>query len=290
MSQPSTRTNWHEAIFCAVQIDLKNYSHLLEYHNEYTLSANKNRIDILVIKKQTDFQIPKHIASIFRTYNIFENKGLSDTLTKKAYYKTNGHACYYIDSLPKEIDIDRRDVTLTFISFKYPRKLFRHLSKECNLTIEKPFPGVYYIVKDMYPAQVLVLHELSPEDSMYLYCLQKNIDDPKMIDTLLNNYKANKNNKLYTDYMNQFLYSRTKGDPLMVCEGIFKLYGTSSKEIAENAAEQARKQTREQYDNYYLPQIEKLTETVNTLMDSVNTLTSELNHTKQLLAEHNINY
>ena len=76
----------------------------------------------------------------------------------------------------------------------------------------------------------------------------------------------------------------------MVCEGIFKLYGTSSKEIAENAAEQARKQTKEQYDNYYLPQIEKLTETVNTLMDSVNTLTSELNHTKQLLAEHNINY
>ena len=272
MSQPSTRTNWHEAISCAVQIDLKDYSHLLEYHNEYTLSANKNRIDMLVIKKQTDFQIPKHIASLFRTYNIFENKGLSATLTKKAYYKTNGHACYYIDSLPPKTDIDRRDVTLTFISFKYPRKLFRHLTKECNLTIEKPFSGVYYIIKDMYPAQILVLHELSPKDSMYLYCLQKNMNVPEMIDTLINNYTANKNNELYTKYMNQFLYSRTKGDPLMVCEGIFKLYGTSSKEIAE----QARKQTREQDDNYYLPQIEKLT--------------SENDFLKQLLAQNNIAY
>ena len=283
MSQPSTRTDWHEAISCAVQIDLKDYSHLLEYKNEYTLSANKNRIDMLVIKKQTDFQIPKHIASIFRTYNIFENKGLSATLTKKAYYKTNGHACYYIDSLPKEIDIDRRDVTLTFISFKYPRKLFKHLTKDCNLTIEKPFPGVYHIVRDMYPAQVLVLHELSPEDSMYLYCLHENMNDPEMIDTLIANYTVNKNDELYAKYMNQFLGFYRKGDKIMVIENLFKLYGTSSKEIAENAAEQARKQTREQDDNYYLPQIEKLTQ-------AVNNLTTELNHTKQLLAEHNITY
>ena len=118
-----------------------------------------------------------------------------------------------------------------------------------------------------------------PEDSMYLYCLQKNMNVPEMIDTLINNYTANKNNELYTKYMNQFLYSRTKGDPLMVCEGIFKLYGTSSKEIAE----QARKQTKEQDDNYYLPQIEKL-------KDSVNTLTSEIDSLQQLLSQNTIAY
>ena len=61
----SPRTDWHKAIFCAVQLDLKDYAHLLEYEREYTLSANKNHIDMLVIKKQTAFQIPKHIATIF---------------------------------------------------------------------------------------------------------------------------------------------------------------------------------------------------------------------------------
>ena len=275
MPQSSSRTDWHEAIFCAVQIDLKDYSHLLDFKKEYTLSANKNRIDMLVIKKQSGFQIPKHIASIFHTYNIFEFKGFPATLTKKAYYKTNGHAGYYINSLPKEIDIDRRNVTLTFISFSYPRKLFKHLTKECNLTIEKPFPGVYYIVKDMYPTQFLVLKELSPKDSMYLYCLHKNMNDLKMIDALITDCTANKNNKLYANYMNQFLGLHKKGDKLMVIENLFKLYGTSSEEIAEK--------TREQDRQIYIPQIEKLTETVDAL-------TSELNHAKQLLAEHNITY
>ena len=45
------RTNWHEAAVCAIQIDLRDYAHMLEYHPEYTLSNNKNRIDLLVIRK-----------------------------------------------------------------------------------------------------------------------------------------------------------------------------------------------------------------------------------------------
>ena len=51
MSKKSTRTDWHEAISCAVQIDLRDYSHMLEYKKEFTLSPNGNRIDMLVIKK-----------------------------------------------------------------------------------------------------------------------------------------------------------------------------------------------------------------------------------------------
>ena len=70
-----------------------------------------------------------------------------------------------------------------------------------------------------------------------------------MIDTLITNCTANKNNKLYANYINQFLGFHKKGDKLMVIENLFRLYGTSSKEIAENAAEQARKQTREQMIN-----------------------------------------
>ena len=58
-SKTSTRTDWHEAIFCAVQIDLKDYSHLLEYHKEKSLSTNNNRMDMLIIKKQAGFQIPQ---------------------------------------------------------------------------------------------------------------------------------------------------------------------------------------------------------------------------------------
>ena len=278
-SKTSIRTDWHEAIFCAVQIDLKDYSHLLEYHKEKSLSTNNNRMDMLIIKKQSGFQIPKHIASIFRTHNIFETKGLSSSLTSDAYHKTNGHAGYYIDLYPGTNTLTRHDISLTFPTFHYPRKLFKHLTKECNKTIDNPFPGVYYINEEMYATQVLVINELSPEESMYLHCLKKGKLSPDLVDNLASDYTSNKDIKLYTNYMNQFFYSHMKGEQFMVCEGLLNYFGTSSKEIAE----QARKQTREQDDNYYLPQIEQLT-------SENNQLSSQIIKLKQLLAEHNIAY
>lgn len=86
------RTNWHEAAVCAIQIDLRDYAHMLEYHPEYTLSNNNNRIDLLVIRKLLNEPIPKSIARIFKSYNLFEIKGICSSLTTDAYYKTNGHA------------------------------------------------------------------------------------------------------------------------------------------------------------------------------------------------------
>ena len=160
-----------------------------------------------------------------------------------------------MDLYPGTNTLTRHDISLTFPTLHYPRKLFKHLTKECNKTIENPYPGVYYINEEMYATQVLVIKELLPEDSLYLHCLNQNLNNPKLINNLTNDYLLNKEDKMYTSYMNQFLCSRTKGEPLMVCEGIFKLFGTSSEEIAEK--------TREQDRQIYLPQIEKLTSDLN---------------------------
>lgn len=273
MSKKPHKTNWHEAIYCALQIDLRDYSHLLEYKKEYTLSANNNRMDLLVIKKKSDFKIPKHIASIFRTHNIFENKGAHASLTPSDYYKTNGHAGYYINLYKGSTLIDRRDITLTFLTFRHPRKLFIHLTKECYKTIDNPFPGVYYILNEMYATQVLVINELSPEDSLFLHCLAENTNDLKLINNLANHYQENKDNPIYTKYMNQFVYSHMKGDQLMICEAILNYFGTSSKEIEEK--------TRQQDREIYEPQIEKLTSENSLLHNEIETL-------KQLLKKHGI--
>lgn len=270
----SPRTDWHKAIFCAIQIDLKEYADLLEYKRELSLSANKNCIDFLVIKKLSDFHIPKHIASIFRTHNLFETKGNGSTLTKNAYYKTMGHAGYYIANYKGSNTIDRRDVTLTFSTFRYPRKLFKHLTKECNKTIANPFPGVYYILNETYITQVLVINELSPEDVLFLHCLSPKTN-PILINKLTEDCKQNKNNKLYVDYMNQFFNSYKKGDELMVCEGVLRYFGTSSEEIAEK--------TREQDRQFYLPQIEEL-------IAKNKELTSALEERTKLLIQNNIAY
>ncbi|MBR5595932.1 MAG: hypothetical protein IKW30_00810 [Lachnospiraceae bacterium] len=53
----------------------------------------------------------------------------------------------------------------------------------------------------------------------------------KLINSLANHYQKNKDNPIYTKYMNQFVYSHMKGDQLMVCEAILNYFGTSSEEI-----------------------------------------------------------
>ena len=120
----------------------------------------------------------------------------------------------------------------------------------------------------MYSTQILVISELSPKDSLYLHCLTKNPNNPELISRLTKDCDLNKNNPLYTRYMNQFFYSHMKGESTMVCEGVLRYFGTSSEEIAEK--------TREQEKKIYLPQIEKLT--------------SENQVLKQLLEQHGIAY
>ena len=64
MSHKKSRVNWHEASSCAFQIELKDYSDILEYITEYVLGKNSYRIDLLIIKKLMDKPIPKNIALI----------------------------------------------------------------------------------------------------------------------------------------------------------------------------------------------------------------------------------
>ncbi len=134
---------------------------------------------------------------------------------------------------------------------------------------------MYYIENEMYLTQVLVIPELSPEDSLYLHCLNQQLSDLKLVDTLAKDYEQNKNNKLHTAYMNQFFYAHRKGEQFMVCEGLLNYFGTSSEEIMEK--------TREQEKQFYQPQIDKLTEDNRFLL-------SENSNLKQLLMQHNISY
>ena len=144
-----------------------------------------------------------------------------------------------------------------------------------DATTDSPYPGVYYILGEMYVTQVLVISELSPEESLYLYCLAGKLTDSTLINSLTQDYTLNKENELYIKYMHQFLGSHMKGEQIMVCENLFKLYGTSSKEIADNATKKAQE--------LYIPQIDKLT-SENSLLHS------EIDKFKKLLAENNISY
>ncbi len=244
------RVNWHEAVSCAIQIELQDYAHLLEYQTEYVLGKNSYRIDLLVIKKLTNEIIPKSIALIFKSFNLFEIKGIGSSASIDSYYKTIGYAGLLINQAGRKNQYSSLDVSLTLLSCHYPRKLIRHLTQERKLTIAKIAPGVYYINKETFNIQIIVTQELLPLENLYLRCLTNRLQDTDLINRLTDDYKLHQKQLMYNRYMHQLTTAnrKTKGDSIMVCEGLLNLFGTSSEEIIER--------TKKEDEEYYLPKIQ----------------------------------
>ncbi len=105
-----------------------------------------------------------------------------------------------------------------------------------------------------------------------MHCLSNKLADPKLIGRLADDYNSNKGQKMYTEYMEEIISAnnKKKGDTAMVCEGLFRLYGTSSKEIDEKAREEERKKAAE----YYQPKIDALSSANDELSSAHNLLSS----------------
>lgn len=267
---PKHHINWHEAAACAVQIELRDYADILEFQSEYILGRNSYRIDLLVIKKLTGQTIPKNIARIFSDYNLFEIKGAGSSANINSYYKTIGYAGLFIDQASRTKQYTSLNISITFLSFHYPRKLIKHLQKERNLTVAKSSPGIYYISIETFKIQIIVTKELPPEENLYLCCLTNNLRDISLINKLADDYEKHQNQDIYIKYLHQLTAAniKAKGESLMVCEGLLNLFGTSSEEIIER--------TKKESDDYYMPKI--------------NELSSQIDYLKNLLKQNNISF
>lgn len=258
-------TNWHEAATCAVQIDLQEYAHLLQFLSEYILGKNNYRIDLLIIKKLSAELIPKNIANIFKTYNLFEIKGIGSCISTDSYYKTIGYAGLFINQSGKHNQYTALDISLSFLSFHYPKRLMKHLQKDRKLVVEKFSSGVYHIINETFNVQIIVTKELLPEENLYLHCLTDNLNDTKLIKQLVNDYQFHQEQDIYIRYMNQLTNanSNTKGTSPMF------------EEMMERARIEA--------ENYYRDKIEQLS-------TSNEELSSQVDYLKNLLRQHNIQF
>ena len=283
------RVNWHEAATCAFKIELKDYADILEYITEYVLGKNYHRIDLLIIKKMTDMTIPKNIALIFRTFNLLEVKGIGSSVSTDSYYKMIGYAGLFIEQTGEPNQYSALDVSLTFLSFHYPRKLIKHLSEDRKLTVAKVSPGVYYINKETFNTQIIVTKKLPPEENLYLRCLTNQLQDTGLVNQLSDDYKLHQDQDIYIRYLHQLTTANTnaKGESSMVCEGLLNLFGTSSEEIIER--------TKKEADEYYLPKIDQLSSQNNHLSSRIDDLSSQNDnlssqniYLKSLLTQHGI--
>ena len=70
-----------------------------------------------------------------------------------------------------------------------------------HYTIDNPEEGIYYVIGDILPIQILVTNRLSPERNLWLYSLTDTLEDMSVTRQLLEDYKKNKEDQLYQSVM-----------------------------------------------------------------------------------------
>lgn len=128
-----------------------------DYEREYNLNSMPNRIDFLIIKKNTDIVPENGIGKIFRKYNIFEYKSPGQALGIDEYHLAIAYAHLYTYY---EKDVHYEDVTVSFVREGKPVKLMEYLGSRL-FEIEKTEPGIYRVTKqDHIDMQIIVTKEL----------------------------------------------------------------------------------------------------------------------------------
>ncbi|MCL2130256.1 MAG: hypothetical protein FWH35_07890 [Treponema sp.] len=164
--------HWHPAFVEAIQLELEEYRDSLEFCPECQLTDEPLRIDCIVIKKAKDVVIKKNIASIFREVNLAEYKSPDDYVSINDFYKVYAYACLYasLNNFPIT------SLTITFIESHYPRKLIKHLKEVRNYRVEENSHGIYTVIGDILPIQIIDSRKLSVDENLWLKNLSNRLD------------------------------------------------------------------------------------------------------------------
>lgn len=153
---------WHPAFCSAAEFDLRTEKENLHFESEHNLSKEPLRMDLLIIKKNTEEVSKNDIAKLFRKFNIIEYKSPGDSLTIDDFYKTLGYACLYKGLAGAVNSVPAQELTVSVFREQYPEKLVEMLKAD-GATIVQTAPGVYE-VRDagFFPAQIIATSQLAP--------------------------------------------------------------------------------------------------------------------------------
>ena len=157
-------------------MELQAYHDVLDFHPEYNLTSEPLRIDCVVIKKAKGAVIEKNIAAIFRDVNLLEYKSPTDYVSVGDFYKVYAYACLYASF--NEVPVT--DLTISFVESRRPGKLIEHLQKVRGYTVEESCHGIYTVIGDIFPIQVIDSRHLPEDENLWLKNLSNELDMPAM--------------------------------------------------------------------------------------------------------------
>lgn len=252
------RLQWHSGFSAALRVELEDELDELCIEDEHMLSKKPMQIDVLVVKKKGEQPIRKNIGRIFRKHNIIEYKSPEDYLSINDFYKVYGYTCFYQSETKRVKDIPPEEITMTFICNHYPQKLLEHLRKFKGIEVEKQEAGLYYLLGDSFPIQLVIVKELSKEENYWLQNLRCNLKTGEEIQEVVRRYEQVKHKAYYSDVMNLIVRANQKQmeEEKNMCEALNELFAEELKEADLRGRKEGRKEGRS------VGQIEKLKELV----------------------------
>ena len=172
MKREKSNIKWHPAFIQAIQMELDEYRDFLEYIPEFQLTAEPLRIDCVIIKKVKDIEIKKNIASIFKEVNLLEYKSPGDHVSVADFYKVYAYACLYASLNNTPIT----SMTISFVESRNPRELLYHFKKARAYKVEENNPGIYTVIGDILPIQLIDNRKLSAYENLWLKSLNNSLN------------------------------------------------------------------------------------------------------------------
>ncbi|GMO22929.1 MAG: hypothetical protein Ta2B_02030 [Termitinemataceae bacterium] len=151
---------------------LSDYSGILEIKDNVFLTAEPLEIDAVIIKKEPNAVIEKHIADIFETDNIIEYKNPSVFLSVNELEKTFAYVHLYASLNKTQIS----NLSLTIIVNKEPKTVLEYLKTSYKATVTKDKNGIYGIEHFGFKMQIIISSELSLEENLWLNSLRPNLE------------------------------------------------------------------------------------------------------------------
>ena len=234
---------WHPAFYASIQIELSDEADKLIFEREHNLGTKPMLIDVLVIKKNTEDRILKNIGRIFRKFNIVEYKSPEDYLSIDDFYKVYGYCCFYKSQAEKQNGIKVDELTITFICSHYPRKFLKHLTSQRQIRIKKCDKGIYYLIGDIIPMQLIVTPKLSKEENLWLKHLTNRLRCDEA-EYLIKEFKKHENETLHKSVMDLVIYANNEvfREAKNMCDALMELMKDELEESKRQGIEQGIEQ------------------------------------------------
>ena len=156
--------------------------------------------------------------------------------------KSNGILHFYKADTETVDFIPAAELTITFVCYHYPRTMLQKLHRDRKITVENMESGIYYLMGDAIPIQLIIVPRLSKTNNYWLNNLRNDLKSGGEIRNFIEKYGKNKNSKLYqalADTIMRANWQELKEERKM-CEALRELFADDLRESREEGIMEGR--------------------------------------------------